>query len=78
MSSAPRISKELAEVSKVDDVSGVRAVPISSDPHHLSGTIKGPIGTPYEGRCQTVQNVTIHPVDPILTTFTLFIFRRGV
>ena len=51
MSSAPRISKELAEVSKVDDVSGVRAVPISSDPHHLSGTIKGPIGTPYEGRC---------------------------
>jgi len=49
-SAAPRISKELIEVSKVDDVSGVRAVPISSsDPHHLTGTIKGPSGTPYEG-----------------------------
>jgi ubiquitin-conjugating enzyme (huntingtin interacting protein 2) len=57
-SAATRISKELAEVSKADDVSGVRASPISSDINHLQGTIKGPAGTPYEG---TVHDTSLHP-----------------
>lgn len=43
-----RLKKELAEVGK-DDTSGVNAKPVSPDDlRHLTGTIKGPMGTPYE------------------------------
>ena len=43
-----RLMKELQEVGK-DDTSGVKAKPISEgDLRHLTGTIQGPKGTPYE------------------------------
>lgn len=49
MAAEIRLKKELSEVSKEGDVSGVRAVPISHDNRHLKGTLKGPDGTAYEG-----------------------------
>lgn len=51
MSSASgRLAKELVEVGKDDETSGVRAVIVNDrNPHHLKGTIMGPQGTPYEG-----------------------------
>ena len=44
-----RIEKELAEVSKIDDTSGVSATKVDGDIRHLRGKIKGSSGTPYEG-----------------------------
>jgi len=50
MSSNPRIIKELADVARTNDESGVHAVPLSpTDNRHLKGTINGSEGTPYEG-----------------------------
>lgn len=49
MAAEIRLKKELSEVSKEGDVSGVRAVPVSRDNRHLKGTLKGPDGTAYEG-----------------------------
>lgn len=43
-----RLKKELAEVSKANDPSGVIAVPFEGDTRHLKGTIRGASGTPYE------------------------------
>lgn len=48
MAAEIRLTKELKEVSKEGDVSGVRAVAVSSN-RLLLGTINGPSGTPYEG-----------------------------
>eukprot|EP00560_Eucampia_antarctica_P000976 CAMPEP_0197836942 /NCGR_PEP_ID=MMETSP1437-20131217/30544_1 /TAXON_ID=49252 ORGANISM="Eucampia antarctica, Strain CCMP1452" /NCGR_SAMPLE_ID=MMETSP1437 /ASSEMBLY_ACC=CAM_ASM_001096 /LENGTH=194 /DNA_ID=CAMNT_0043443547 /DNA_START=23 /DNA_END=607 /DNA_ORIENTATION=+ len=45
-----RLQKELKEVGRTDDTSGVRAKPYKDDNmRKLHGTIKGPQGTPYEG-----------------------------
>ena len=48
MAAEIRLTKELSEVSKEDDTSGVRAVTVSGN-RHLLGTIIGPEGTCYEG-----------------------------
>mmetsp|Transcript_18872 Transcript_18872/g.28475 ORF Transcript_18872/g.28475 Transcript_18872/m.28475 type:complete len:196 (+) Transcript_18872:216-803(+) len=49
-SAATRLTKELSEVGRDDETSGVKAVPVNPDnPRVLKGTIKGPEGTPYEG-----------------------------
>lgn len=45
-----RLAKELMEVGKDDETSGVKAVPVTEgNMRHLKGTIRGPQGTPYEG-----------------------------
>jgi len=49
MAAEIRLTKELKEVSKVGDVSGVRAVASGDSNRFLLGTINGPSGTPYEG-----------------------------
>ncbi len=49
MAAEIRLKKELAEVSKENDTSGVRAVASGSSNRFLKGTINGPSGTPYEG-----------------------------
>ena len=49
-STGGRLAKELAEVSKDDKTSGVKAVPITDgNLRHLKGTVQGPLGTCYEG-----------------------------
>jgi len=50
MAAIPRLIKELADIARTDDESGVHAVPCDiSDNRHLKGTINGSEGTPYEG-----------------------------
>lgn len=50
MSAEPRLVKELNDIGRSDDESGVQAVPVdSSNNRHLTGTIRGSTGTPYEG-----------------------------
>mmetsp|Transcript_1665 Transcript_1665/g.2474 ORF Transcript_1665/g.2474 Transcript_1665/m.2474 type:complete len:193 (+) Transcript_1665:24-602(+) len=49
MATDMRLSKELKEVSKINDSSGVRAVTINGNNRTLIGTIQGPEGTAYEG-----------------------------
>ena len=44
-----RIRKELAECSKDPETSGITATPVGGSLKHLTGTLKGPVGTPYEG-----------------------------
>ncbi len=44
------MAKELMEVGKDDETSGVKATPVTEgNMRHLKGTIRGPQGTPYEG-----------------------------
>jgi Ubiquitin-protein ligase len=67
MAAEIRLTKELKEVSKEDDVSGVRAVPLNaSNNRHLIGTIQGPGGTPYEGGVYEVDIVIPgqYPFEP--------------
>ena len=49
-----RIRKELAECSKDVETSGITAVSVDGSLSHLTGTLKGPVGTPYEGGVFTV------------------------
>lgn len=44
-----RIQKELAECARNKGVSGVNIELNGASLSHLSGTISGPVGTPYEG-----------------------------
>lgn len=44
-----RIRKELAECSKDPETSGITAEPVGGSLKHLTGTLRGPVGTPYEG-----------------------------
>ena len=48
MASDMRLRKELADVAS-DEISGVKAAPIGTGNRHLLGSLKGPVGTPYEG-----------------------------
>jgi ubiquitin-conjugating enzyme (huntingtin interacting protein 2) len=67
MAAEIRLTKELKEVSKEDDVSGVRAVPLNlNNNRHLLGTIQGPGGTPYEGGVFEVDIVipSQYPFEP--------------
>ena len=44
-----RVQKELQDCEKDRDSSGIRVCPKSDNLTRLTGTIPGPIGTPYEG-----------------------------
>lgn len=49
MSSDARLRKEVADLSKDFDISGVKAEPIGSALTHLKGTIRGPADSPFAG-----------------------------
>lgn len=75
-----RIRKELAECSKDTETSGITAVPVGSSLSHLTGTLKGPVGTPYEGG---IFEVDIHvpstyPFEPLKMKFTTRIWHPNV
>lgn len=44
-----RVQKELQECSRDIESSGIRVTPKSENLSRLTGTIPGPMGTPYEG-----------------------------
>ena len=44
-----RVQKELQECSRDMEASGIKVAPKSDNLGRLTGTIPGPIGTPYEG-----------------------------
>lgn len=75
-----RLMKELHEVGK-DDTSGVKAKPISEgDLRHLTGTIQGPKGTPYE---EGVFEIDIqipkqYPFEPPKMKFTTKIWHPNI
>lgn len=80
-SAASRLTKELKEVSKDDETSGVKAVPINeSNPRHLKGTILGPEGTPYEGGVFEI-NIDIpkqYPFEPPKMKFLTKIWHPNI
>lgn len=81
MAAELRLTKELKEVSKEDDVSGVRAVPISpNNNRHLVGTIKGPGGTPYDGGVFEVDIVipNQYPFEPPRMKFMTKIWHPNI
>ena len=49
MSAASRLKKELSDLVKDSGDSGVGATPINDNILHLTGSLKGPDGTPYDG-----------------------------
>ncbi|KAJ6410480.1 hypothetical protein OIU84_007263, partial [Salix udensis] len=44
-----RVQKELQECSRDVEASGIKVAPKSDNLGRLTGTIPGPVGTPYEG-----------------------------
>mmetsp|Transcript_7854 Transcript_7854/g.11315 ORF Transcript_7854/g.11315 Transcript_7854/m.11315 type:complete len:194 (-) Transcript_7854:1692-2273(-) len=76
-----RLQKELAEVSKDDETSGVKAVMADGkNPRHLKGTIKGSEGTPYEGGLFHI-NIDIpkqYPFEPPKMKFDTKIWHPNI
>lgn len=75
-----RIRKELIECGKEQETSGITAEPVGGSLSHLTGTLKGPEGTPYEGG---VFVVDIHvpdtyPFEPLKMKFTTRIWHPNV
>ncbi|KAF3542897.1 hypothetical protein DY000_02001552 [Brassica cretica] len=61
-----RVQKELQDCEKDRDSSGIRVCPKSDNLTRLTGTIPGPIGTPYEGGTFQI-DITIpegYPFEP--------------
>lgn len=52
-----RIKKELKDCNKDPDISGIKAELVGEDHLHWTGTLKGPIDTPYAGGVFTVDIV---------------------
>lgn len=76
-----RLKKELAEVSKENDPSGVIAIPFSeSDIRHLKGTIRGASGTPYENGVFEIDIVipTQYPFEPPRMKFITKIWHPNI
>lgn len=81
MAALPRLQKELSEVSKEDETSGVRAVTAAGgNPRLLKGTIKGSEGTPYEGGVFHI-NIEIpkqYPFEPPKMKFDTKIWHPNI
>lgn len=81
MTAEPRLIKELNDVARTDDESGVRAVPKSpSDNRNLIGTICGSSGTPYEGGIFDIEITIPHgyPFEPPKMRFTTKIWHPNI
>ncbi|KAJ7530905.1 hypothetical protein O6H91_14G024200 [Diphasiastrum complanatum] len=50
-----RVQKELVEVERDKNLSGVSIQICEDNLKHMRGTIKGPVGTPYEGGIFTIE-----------------------
>ena len=76
-----RLSKELKEVARSDDTSGVKAFPLEGhNKRILRGTIKGPDGTPYEGGVYDI-DITIpkmYPFEPPKMKFQTKIWHPNI
>jgi len=81
MTAEPRLIKELSDVARTDDESGVRATPVdSSNNRHLIGTICGSAGTPYEGGVFDI-DIAIpkgYPFEPPKMRFTTKIWHPNI
>ena len=78
---AKRLSKELLDVSRKDDISGVYAAPVTMDNNrHLLGSIKGPEGTPYEGGVFEIDIVipSQYPFEPPKMKFITKIWHPNI
>mmetsp|Transcript_8682 Transcript_8682/g.20591 ORF Transcript_8682/g.20591 Transcript_8682/m.20591 type:complete len:198 (-) Transcript_8682:107-700(-) len=75
-----RLRKELLEVNKEPEVSGVSAAPVDDDPRHLKATIKGPVGTPFEGGVFHLDIVIpdSYPFEPPKMKFTTRLWHPNV
>ncbi|GAQ85692.1 ubiquitin-conjugating enzyme [Klebsormidium nitens] len=74
-----RIQKELVEIER-DKNSGVSVTIIGGQLSRLTGTIKGPIGTPYEGGIFVV-DITLtksYPFEPPKMTFKTKVWHPNV
>lgn len=79
--SSSRIAKELAEVCRDDGTSGVQAfVRDGNDTRNLTGKLKGPEGTPYEGGIFEVDiRITAqYPFEPPKMKFVTKIWHPNV
>jgi ubiquitin-conjugating enzyme (huntingtin interacting protein 2) len=76
-----RLMKELAACRDDDDTSGVMAAPVNdSNLRELKATIKGPVGTCYEGGVFNI-DVTIpkqYPFEPPKMKFTTKIWHPNI
>lgn len=66
-----RVQKELQECNRDVQVSGIKVSPRGDSLTHLSGTIPGPIGTPYEGGTFKI-DITLPGILTFLYPFCFF------
>ncbi|KAL1192787.1 Ubiquitin-conjugating enzyme E2 27 [Cardamine amara subsp. amara] len=75
-----RVQKELVDCEKNKDASGVRVNPKSDNLTRLTGTIPGPIGTPYEGGTFQI-DITIpedYPFEPPKMQFSTKVWHPNI
>ena len=80
MSAASRLKKELSDLVKDSGDSGVGATPINDNILHLTGSLKGPDGTPYDGGTFLVDIVIPqqYPFEPPKMKFTTKVWHPNV
>jgi len=81
MAAEIRLTKELKDVTKEDESSGVRAMQVRpNDNKHLKGTLKGPEGTAYEGGVFEVDIVipNAYPFEPPRMKFITKIWHPNI
>ncbi|KAJ0261835.1 Ubiquitin-conjugating enzyme E2 27 [Hirschfeldia incana] len=75
-----RVQKELQDCEKDRDSSGIRVCPKSDNLTRLTGTIPGPIGTPYEGGIFQI-DITIpegYPFEPPKMQFSTKVWHPNI
>ena len=80
MSAAARLRKELTDLIKGEAESGVVATPINDNIMHLTGTLKGPGGTPYDGGTFIVDIMIPqqYPFEPPKMKFTTKVWHPNI
>ena len=80
MSAAARLRKELTDLIKGEAESGVVATPINDNIMHLTGTLKGPDGTPYDGGTFIVDIMIPqqYPFEPPKMKFTTKVWHPNI
>ncbi|KAL9813892.1 Ubiquitin-conjugating enzyme E2 27 [Arabidopsis thaliana] len=75
-----RIQKELQDCERNQDSSGIRVCPKSDNLTRLTGTIPGPIGTPYEGGTFQI-DITMpdgYPFEPPKMQFSTKVWHPNI
>ncbi len=80
MSAAARLKKELTDLVKGEAESGVVATPINDNIMHLTGSLKGPDGTPYDGGTFIVDIIIPqqYPFEPPKMKFTTKVWHPNI